>query len=376
MLHTPDPLVPPTLFRSREFTVTNLATVLLYAAIGVTFFLVSYQLQVGAGWTALQAGTALLPATVLMLLGSARSGALAQRIGPRLQLTLGPLILAAGLLLLVRIGPDPSWGRDVLPGAIVLGVGLVTFVAPLTATVMGSVSPDHVSVASGVNNAIARTASLAALAVIPVVSGLASAVGPAAVTDAFRTATRDLGRDRSRRRADQLRRPQRRTSAPGARRAACTARSTVRRSSPTRNAARSPPAADPPKRENAVMSDSRLEPNVDIVIDCAEPEVLAEFWAAALGYRAVGFGEPYFLLLPTQRAFPPVILQRVPEPKQGKARIHFDLRVSDVDAEVRRLEGLGAHRIDVGQGDEVAWVPMADPEGNEFCVCPGAPLDV
>ena len=90
MLHAHDPLVPPTLFRSREFTVTNLATVLLYAAIGVTFFLVAYQLQVGAGWSALQAGTALLPATVLMLIGSARSGALAQRIGPRLQLTVGP----------------------------------------------------------------------------------------------------------------------------------------------------------------------------------------------------------------------------------------------------------------------------------------------
>jgi Glyoxalase-like domain len=124
------------------------------------------------------------------------------------------------------------------------------------------------------------------------------------------------------------------------------------------------------------VPDEPAEPNVDIVIDCADPETLAAFWAAALGYRAVGFGEPYFLLLPPQRAFPPVILQRVPEPKQGKVRIHFDLRVSDVDAEVRRLEGLGARRIDVGQGDEVAWVPMADPEGNEFCVCPGVPLDV
>ena len=173
MLHTHDPLVPPSLFRSREFTVTNLATVLLYAAIGVSFFLVAYELQVAAGWSALQAGTALLPATVLMLVFSARSGALAQRIGPRLQLTVGPLLTAAGLLaplahrVRTRRGPP-----DVLPGAIVFGLGLVTFVAPLTATVMGSVDPDHVSVASGVNNAIARTASLAALSVIPVVSGL------------------------------------------------------------------------------------------------------------------------------------------------------------------------------------------------------------
>jgi predicted MFS family arabinose efflux permease len=188
MRRTDNPLVPPSLFRSREFTVTNVATVLLYSAIVVSFFLVSYELQVGAGWSALAAGTALLPATLLMLLLSARSGALAQRIGPRAQLTAGPLILAAGLLLLTRIGPGATWATDVLPGAIVLGVGLVTFVAPLTATVMGSVSADHVSVASGVNNAIARTASLASLALIPGVSGLTEATGQADVTTAFRIA--------------------------------------------------------------------------------------------------------------------------------------------------------------------------------------------
>lgn len=186
MLHAHDPLVPPRLFRSRNFTVTNLATVLLYAALGVSFFLVVYQLQVAAGWSALRAGTALLPATLLMFLFSARSGALAQRIGPRLQLTLGPLLAGAGLLLLARIGSDPDWVTDVLPGAVVFGAGLTTFVAPLTATVMGSVDPDHVSIASGVNNATARTASLAALAVIPAVSGLSVAVGAAQVTSAYR----------------------------------------------------------------------------------------------------------------------------------------------------------------------------------------------
>jgi EmrB/QacA subfamily drug resistance transporter len=186
MGRTHDPLVPPALFRSREFTVTNLATVLLYSALGVAFFLVVYQLQVAAGWSALRAGTALLPATLLMVAFSARSGALAQRIGPRFQLTVGPLLTAGGLLLLARVGSDASWLSHVLPGAIVFGLGLVTFVAPLTATVMGSVDPDHVSVASGVNNAIARTASLAALAVIPVVSGLTAANGAAEVTHAYR----------------------------------------------------------------------------------------------------------------------------------------------------------------------------------------------
>ena len=182
------PLVPPALFRNRTFTVVNLGTVFLYASIGLTFFLVAYELQVAAGWTALEAGISMLPATVLMLLLSARSGALAQQIGPKLQLTIGPILTAAGLLLLTRVGPSPRWITDVLPGAVVLGCGLVTFVAPLTATVMAAADADHVSVASGVNNAVARAASLGGLAVIPVVSGLTTATGAADVTDAYRTA--------------------------------------------------------------------------------------------------------------------------------------------------------------------------------------------
>jgi EmrB/QacA subfamily drug resistance transporter len=186
LLHTSDPLVPPALFRNRTFTVVNLTTVLLYGAIGVTFFLLSYELQVATGWSALKAGLAPLPATLLMLVLSARSGALAQRIGPRVQLTIGPVLAGAGLLLLARIGPHASWATDVLPGTLVFGLGLVTLVAPLTATVMAAADPDHVSVASGVNNAIARAASLAALALIPAVSGLSRALGPAQVTHSFR----------------------------------------------------------------------------------------------------------------------------------------------------------------------------------------------
>lgn len=182
------PLVPPALFANRDFTVANIATFALYAAIGVTFFLVAYELQVAAGWSALRAGTALLPVTVLMVGLATRSAALAKRIGPHAQLTVGPLMLAAGLLLLTRIGTHPSWVRDVLPGALLVGCGLVTFVAPLTATVMGAVDPDHVSVGSGVNNAIARTASLTALALIPAVSGLTTAVGADEVGQACRTA--------------------------------------------------------------------------------------------------------------------------------------------------------------------------------------------
>ncbi len=188
MRRAKDPLVPPALFRNRAFRITNLATVLLYGALGVTFFLIAYELQVASGWSALRSGTALLPVTIIMLIFSAPSGALAQRIGPRLQLTAGPIVVGIGLLLFTRVGPNASWISDVLPGALVFAVGLVAFVAPLTATVMAASDPDHVSVASGVNNAIARAASLASLAVVPVVAGLSEASGAREVTTAFRSA--------------------------------------------------------------------------------------------------------------------------------------------------------------------------------------------
>jgi EmrB/QacA subfamily drug resistance transporter len=187
MRHTTDPLVPPSLFRDRTFVVVNLATVLLYAGLGVSFFAVAYQLQVANEWSAIESGAALLPATVMMLVFSSPSASLAQRIGPRLQLTVGPLLAGLGLLLLSRVGAEARWLDDVLPGALVFGLGLVTFVAPLTATVMAAAGPDHVSVASGVNNAVARASSLTALAVVPVVSGLAVANDAADVTAGFRS---------------------------------------------------------------------------------------------------------------------------------------------------------------------------------------------
>jgi predicted enzyme related to lactoylglutathione lyase len=116
------------------------------------------------------------------------------------------------------------------------------------------------------------------------------------------------------------------------------------------------------------------DPNVDIVIDCSDPEALADFWAEALGYSKAGPFDPYYVLLPAVREYPPVILQRVPETKTTKTRVHFDLRVADIEAEAERLEQLGARRIDIGQGPSPGWITMADPEGNEFCVCPGIPL--
>jgi rhodanese-related sulfurtransferase len=117
-----------------------------------------------------------------------------------------------------------------------------------------------------------------------------------------------------------------------------------------------------------------MKPNIDIVIDCAAPERLADFWAAALGYDKVGWFDPYFLLVSPVSGLPPVILQQVPEPKTTKTREHFHKRTDDIETEAQRLERLGATRVDLGQTGGEAWIPMADPEGNEFCVCPGIPL--
>jgi Na+/melibiose symporter-like transporter len=166
------PLVPLRLFADRRFSATNGVTLLVYAALGVLFVLLVLELQVVAGFTPLVAGTALLPVTVLMLLFSARSGALAQRTGPRLPLTVGPLVAAAGVLLLLRVGPGASYLADVLPGTVVFGAGLTLTVAPLTATVLASAPDRFAGVASGVNNAVARAAGLLSVAVVPAAAGI------------------------------------------------------------------------------------------------------------------------------------------------------------------------------------------------------------
>lgn len=184
------PLVPPVLFRDRRFTAANLVTLLVYAALGVVFVLLVLHLQVVADFSPLLAGTALLPVTVLMLLFSARVGALAQRIGPRPLLTAGPLVAAGGVLLMLRIGPEAAYVPDVLPAAVVFGAGLTLLVAPLTATVLASAEDRFAGVASGVNNAVARAAGLLAVAVVPVVAGIGGDdyTDPGAFADGFRLA--------------------------------------------------------------------------------------------------------------------------------------------------------------------------------------------
>ncbi|MFC5802121.1 MFS transporter [Streptomyces formicae] len=168
----PEPMLPPSIFASRLFTSVNLVTACVYAAFGGFFFLASLQLQVVSGYSALAAGTALLPTTVLMLLFSARSGALGERIGPRIPLTVGPLLCAAGMLLMLRVGANASYVADVLPATLVLGLGMVTLVAPLTATVLASVDTARAGIASGINNAAARAAGLLAVAALPLLAGM------------------------------------------------------------------------------------------------------------------------------------------------------------------------------------------------------------
>ncbi len=167
-----EPMVPLWLFGNRTFSAANLMTLLVYGALGaITFFLV-IELQTVSGWPALSAGLATLPITICLLLLAARGGALGQRIGPRIPMTFGPLVMAGGTLLLLTVGPDVVWWRDVLPGMTIFGLGLALMVAPLTATVLAAAPADHTGLASGINNAVARAGSLLAIAALPAVVGL------------------------------------------------------------------------------------------------------------------------------------------------------------------------------------------------------------
>ena len=177
------PMLPLGIFRSRQFTGANLTTLAVYAALGGTLFLLVLELQLVLGYSALEAGASLLPVTMIMLLLSARMGALAQRIGPRWPMTVGPLVVAAGLVLLARVGAGDGYLTDILPGVAVFGLGLSATVAPLTAAVLAAVDDTHMGLASGVNNAAARVAGLLAVAVLPAAVGLDLAGGPDAITE-------------------------------------------------------------------------------------------------------------------------------------------------------------------------------------------------
>ncbi|MBR7835713.1 MFS transporter [Actinospica durhamensis] len=189
--HAATPMLPLKLFRSRQFSATNAVTFVLYGAIGGVFFLLPVQLQEVSGYSPLEAGLALLPLTALTFTLSARSGALAARIGPRLQMSAGPCIVGLGVLLLVRIDATGTYWTQVLPSVLLLGLGFATTVAPLTSTALSSAPSTQSGVASAVNNDVARTAGLIAVAVLPAVAGITERayLDPAAFSRGFHKAS-------------------------------------------------------------------------------------------------------------------------------------------------------------------------------------------
>ena len=166
-----DPMMPLSLFTSQQFSGANAVTFVVYAGFGVSTFLLVVVLQTSLGYSPIEAGAAEMPITILMLLLSSRAGALAQRIGPTLPMTVGPLVIGLGLAWLSILQAGDSYFAVVLPSMTVLGLGLAITVAPLTAVVLAAVDERHLGVGSGVNNAVARLAGLFGVAVIPALAG-------------------------------------------------------------------------------------------------------------------------------------------------------------------------------------------------------------
>jgi EmrB/QacA subfamily drug resistance transporter len=166
------PMMPLSMFSSRNFSAANAMTLLVYAALGAVVFFLVLDLQTVGGYGALEAGIATLPLTVVMLFLAARGGALGARIGPRIPMTVGPIVMGVGVAWLARVGAGTSYLTGVLPPVTVFGLGLALMVAPLTSTVLSSAPEDRTGIASGVNNAVARAGSLLAVAALPVLVGL------------------------------------------------------------------------------------------------------------------------------------------------------------------------------------------------------------
>lgn len=163
---TPAPMLPLGLFSRRNFAIGNAETLLMYAGLGLLFFFLVLYLQQVADYSAVAAGTATLPVTVLMFALSRRFGALADRHGPRLFMGGGPLVAAAGPAMLTTLGRQVDYVTDLLPALVLFGLGLAMTVAPLTATVLADADESNAGIASGVNNAIARVASLIGTAAV------------------------------------------------------------------------------------------------------------------------------------------------------------------------------------------------------------------
>ena len=181
------PMLPLELFRSRQFASATVLALVTYAALGGVIFLFVAFLQTTLGYSALQAGAATLPITILLLTLSTPSGAIAQRIGPRIPLTIGAVLAGAGLLLMAQIHPGDGYLPAVLPSLVVFGVGLAALITPITATVLASVNAQHSGIASAVNNALSRLGQLIAVAALPLAAGLSGSAfeDPAAMAAGF-----------------------------------------------------------------------------------------------------------------------------------------------------------------------------------------------
>jgi EmrB/QacA subfamily drug resistance transporter len=171
------PMLDLSLFRIRNFAVANLTTLTVYAGLGAGFLFVGLYLQQVVGYTAFEAGLAMTPISLCLFLLSPRFGRLASGVGPRLPMTLGPIVGGVGMLLFMRLDSGADYLTDVLPAVLVFGLGLSATVAPLTATVLDSVSERRVGIASGINNGVSRVAGLLAIAVLGAVISAHFAAG-------------------------------------------------------------------------------------------------------------------------------------------------------------------------------------------------------
>lgn len=184
------PMVPPKIFASRDFSVINVVTLFVYAALSGSMLFLAIFLQVSAGWSPLEAGAATVPVSVVMFFLASRFGALATKFGARVLMVGGAAVLAVGFAWLASAPNDAAYLSQILPGVVIMGLGLSMLVAPLTGTVLAAVQDSQSGLASGINNAVSRTAGLVAVAALPLVTGLSGTAyqDPEAVGDAYRSA--------------------------------------------------------------------------------------------------------------------------------------------------------------------------------------------
>lgn len=170
-LRHPEPMLPMDLFKVRNFSAGNLATAFIYGALGIATFLIVVFVQQVAGYSAIQAGLALLPTTILLFFLSSRFGQLSARFGPRLFMTIGPIVAGVGFLTMLRVDAAAQYWTQLFPGIMLFGLGLSITVAPLTAAILGAIAPSQAGIGSAVNNAVSRIAGLVTVAALALITG-------------------------------------------------------------------------------------------------------------------------------------------------------------------------------------------------------------